>query len=341
VKLAHDGDIEKSMEIHSAWGTFEWLLHDAFEMDYRVGIVSNSDGHKGRPGASYPGSSSFGAIGGLTCLKMKELSRAAVFDCLRKRHHYGTTGNRMYLDVIADFEAPGTLYHDDPALGPADGHAATEAIMGDIVHLPDGAVTLKVDMIGSAPIERVDIFNGLDHLETLRPYAQEDLGNRIRVIWEGAEYRGRFRQVIWDGTAEFSENRVLRYEPINFYNLDKTLDQIGDNQLQWRALTTGNLGGFDVWLEDAYGGTMAIDTRLVKAGVPLEDIGFEDEEFDVGALGRKLRIFRLPESNPHRAMSFERQIAIQPDRDNPIFVRVTQEDGFVIWSSPIYFFRKH
>ena len=340
VKLAHDGDIEKSMEIHSAWGTFEWLLHDAFEMGYRVGIVSNSDGHKGRPGASYPGSSSFGAIGGLTCLKMKELSRAAVFDCLRKRHHYGTTGNRMYLDVAAEFDAAGTLYHDDPALGPAKGHAASQAIMGDIVHLPEGGVTLKVDMIGSAPIERVDIFNGLDHLETLRPYTQEDLGSRIRVIWEGAEYRGRFRQVIWDGTAEFSENRIRRVEPINFFNLDKTLDKVGDNRLQWRALTTGNLGGFDAWLEDAYGGTMAIDTRLVKAGVPLEDIGYEDEVFDAGALGRKLRIFRLPDDNPHRAMTFERQIAIERDRDNPVFVRVTQEDGFVIWSSPIYFFRK-
>ena len=41
-------------------GTFEWLLHDALRLGYRVGIVSNSDGHKGRPGASYPGASLFG-----------------------------------------------------------------------------------------------------------------------------------------------------------------------------------------------------------------------------------------------------------------------------------------
>jgi len=57
VKLAHDGRFEKSMEIHSSWGTFEWILHDCFEMGYRVGVVANSDGHKGRPGASYPGAS--------------------------------------------------------------------------------------------------------------------------------------------------------------------------------------------------------------------------------------------------------------------------------------------
>jgi hypothetical protein len=211
--------------------------------------------------------------------------------------------------------------------------------MGDIVQLPEGDATLRVDLHGSAPIERVDIFNGLEHLETLRPYGPDDLGNRIRVIWEGAEYRGRFRQVIWDGTAEFSENKILRYTPINFFNRDKTLDQAGDNRLEWRALTTGNLGGFDAWVADAYGGTLAIDTRLVKAGVPLEEIGLEDEEFDAGALGRGMRIFRLPEDNPHRRMTFERRIAIRPDGDNPIYVRITQEDGFLAWSSPIYVYR--
>ncbi|MGI9404764.1 MAG: DUF3604 domain-containing protein, partial [Hyphomicrobiaceae bacterium] len=63
---AHDGRNEASVEVHSSWGTFEWLLHDAFSKDYRVGIVCNSDGHKGRPGASYPGASFFGAYGGLT-----------------------------------------------------------------------------------------------------------------------------------------------------------------------------------------------------------------------------------------------------------------------------------
>mgnify|MGYP003313993739 CR=1 FL=1 len=62
IKYAHDGRFEKSIEIHSSWGTFEWILTDAFEEGYRVGIVGNSDGHKGRPGSSYPGSSLFGAV---------------------------------------------------------------------------------------------------------------------------------------------------------------------------------------------------------------------------------------------------------------------------------------
>jgi hypothetical protein len=66
------------VEVHSTWGTFEWLLHDAFEKRYRVGVVCHSDDHKGRPGATRPGASTFGAIGGLTCYFMPELTRDAI-----------------------------------------------------------------------------------------------------------------------------------------------------------------------------------------------------------------------------------------------------------------------
>ena len=62
IKFAHD-PLETAVEVHSAWGTFEWIVRDAFEKNYRVGIVGNSDGHKGRPGACYPGASFFGSYG--------------------------------------------------------------------------------------------------------------------------------------------------------------------------------------------------------------------------------------------------------------------------------------
>ncbi|MDA0655123.1 MAG: DUF3604 domain-containing protein [Proteobacteria bacterium] len=343
VKLAHDGHFEKSMEVHSSWGTFEWLVQDAFEMGYRCGIVANSDGHKGRPGASYPGASLFGAVGGLTCFLMPELTRSAMLDCIRKRRHYATTGGhggRMVVDVSASFEKEGTLYHDDPNLGPAVGKAASTAMIGDIVHLPQGGAELSVDIVAAAPIERVDIFNGLDHVETIRPYTKDELGNRIRVVWEGAEYRGRFRQVIWDGSAQLSENKITGAAPINFFNRDKTLDRVGDSGLQWRALTTGNIGGFDIWVEDPYGGTLKLETPLVKCGVPLEEIGYEDEVFDnSGILPRYLKIFRMPAENPHRTIRFKRNIDLKAEGDNGIFIRLTQEDGTLVWTSPIYIYR--
>ena len=57
IKMAHDARIERAVEVHSDWGTFEWLIQDALEQGYRIGILANSDGHKGRHGASHPGAS--------------------------------------------------------------------------------------------------------------------------------------------------------------------------------------------------------------------------------------------------------------------------------------------
>ncbi len=117
IKVAHDQRLEKGVEVHSAWGTFEWLIHDAFEQGYRVGILSNSDGHKGRPGASHPGSTKFGAYGGLTSVLAPEFTRAGIMQGLRQRHHYGTTGNRVILDTRVEFDADAELFSDDPRLG--------------------------------------------------------------------------------------------------------------------------------------------------------------------------------------------------------------------------------
>ena len=116
IKCAHDGRLERSVEVHSTWGTFEWLLHDAFEKGYRVGVVCHSDDHKGRPGATKPGASTFGAIGGLTCYFMPELDRDALIEALRRRRHYGTTGMRLFLDLRATFEQPVTGFSEDPQL---------------------------------------------------------------------------------------------------------------------------------------------------------------------------------------------------------------------------------
>jgi hypothetical protein len=38
-------------------------------------------------------------------------------------------------------------------------------------------------------------------------------------------------------------------------------------------------------------------------------------------------------------MVIERRIELQPDGDNPLYVRITQEDGHLVWSSPIYLYR--
>ncbi|MCB2099239.1 MAG: hypothetical protein KDE22_00105 [Rhodobacterales bacterium] len=339
IKNGHDTRIERSVEVHSAWGTFEWLVHDAFEQGYRVGIVSNSDGHKGRPGASHPGSTKFGAYGGLSCLLAPSLTRAGLMEALRKRHHYGTTGSRVVLDTRALFDTPAEQFSDDPNLGDVTSTMVSECMMGDILRSGDAQVTFRIDVHGPSPIERIDIRNGLETLEVFRPYSEADLGRRIRILWEGSEYRGRGRETIWDGFAELAGNVFESLAPINRYNTDKKFEQTAPNRVDWEALTTGGFGGFDAVLKDADAGTLKIHTALVQQEIRIADIGRDEMIFANGGIDRRIRIFRMPDENPHKTATLERRITLADDRDNALYVRITHEDGHFVWSSPIYIFR--
>ncbi len=336
INLAHDIRLERSVEVHSAWGTFEWLLEDAFKQGYRVGIVSNSDGHKGRPGASHPGATKFGAYGGLTCMLASDLSRVGLYDALRRRHHYATTGCRVALSTQVDFNHPAKLYTEDPSLGDAEFIESSTAMMGDILGSSDGQANFKFECHTSAPIERIEIRNGLTTLETYRPYAEDALGNRIRIIWQGSEYRGRGRETIWDGSATLTDNAFISFEPINRYNLDKRFAQVTENRIEWEALTTGGFGGIDAMLKFAHQGVLTISTELVKVSISIDSIGLDDLVFNAGGINRAIRVFRMPDNNPCREAKIKRRIDINAGQDNALYVCITQEDGHLIWSSPIY-----
>ena len=338
IKIAHDKRHERAVEVHSAWGTFEWLIQDALEQGYRVGIVSNSDGHKGRPGASHPGATKFGAYGGLTCVLAPELTRAGIMEGLRRRHHYGTTGNRVILSTYAFFDQSAELILENPD-GKEQTKPCTRAMMGDIVRCDQEVVTFEIDLHSPSPIERIDVRNGLETLEVYRPYDEQSLGRRIRVLWEGSEYRGRGRETIWDGFAQLTDNEFESLSPINRYNLDKKFEQTAVGRVEWAALTTGGFGGFDAILKSPYAGLLEINTHLVKETISIEEIGRDELIFASGGIDRRIRIFRLPDVNPHYQKSLKRQIELVDHRDNALYVRVTHEDGHFTWSSPIYIYR--
>ncbi len=236
------------MEIHSAWGTFEWLLADCFERGYRCGVVCNSDDHKGRPGASHPGAASFATYGGLTCFLAEALTREALFDCIRRRHTYGTTGCRMGLDVRAIFATSGRSYDRDPHVGPSVARDVTEVMMGDIAQTDDDCVSVAVQVMSHAPIDRIEIINGTDVVETLRGYTEADLGHRIRVVWSGAEYRGRGNRTRWQGQARFEGCRIQSMTEINNWHPERRFKVSGNHTIAWESQTAGNFCGFDVHL---------------------------------------------------------------------------------------------
>jgi hypothetical protein len=337
VKYAHDGRAERTVEVHSTWGTFEWLLHDAFEQGYRVGVVCHSDDHKGRPGATMPGASSFGAIGGLTCYFMPELTRDALFEALRTRRHYGTTGTRLFLHVQGTFESEVTGFTDDPKLGAAQEFAVHEAMMGDIIR-PNGVpMKLAVEVIGTAPLDRVDVLHGMRVVQTQRPFGAADLGRRVRVLWQGAEYRGRGRETLWHGKLAVTGNRIARFAPVNFLNPERQVEEFASGTaLRWTSVTTGNLAGIDLWLDGTHEGRLKIETNILSGDVELNALIDGIVTIDGGGLDRMLSVYRLPEADWMKRLTLAHNVTFNGGADLPIYVRVTQADGHQAWSSPIY-----
>ena len=337
VKYAHDGHLERSVEVHSSWGTFEWILHDAFEKGFRVGVVCHSDDHKGRPGATMPGASTFGAIGGLSCYFMPELSRDALFEALRKRRHYGTTGTRLFLDVRGKFDQDVTGFSEDQKLGPAKEFPVREAMMGDIIRPKTVPMKVAVEVIGTAPLERVDVLHGTHVVQSERPFTASDLGRRVRLLWQGAEYRGRGRETIWQGKLEVIGNWVDHFAAVNFLNPERRVQEITPGvTFAWTSVTTGNLAGIDLWLKEIRIGKLRIETNIVSGEVDLGQLNEATIVFDGGGLGRKLSVYRLPERDWSRRLTFEHRVTFKGGSDLPIYVRVTQADGHQGWSSPVY-----
>jgi hypothetical protein len=314
----HDPDIELAVEVHSAWGTFEWLVEDALRRGYRIGICANSDGHKCRPGASYPGAAHFGSLGGLTCVLARQLDRESVLQALAARHFYATTGNRCLVQVKL-------VTFDDRS-----------AIMGDVLEAGAVAPSLQVRVVGTAPLESVEVRNGLQVVETLRPYDRQEPGRRVKIIWSGAQVRGRDRLARWDGGLR---NEILEATPINFWNANQPLQRIGGQQIAWRSITTGGVMGVILTLQQPGVGTLKIDTLQQQIACEIGELALEPAVWDCGGLRKEIQVYRLPDRPGPRQFSFSLPLSELHEGDNPIYIRVTQEDGHMAWTSPVYLVR--
>jgi len=211
--------------------------------------------------------------------------------------------------------------------------------MGDIARIEETEVDLVIEVVGSAPIERLDIFDGLDLIETIRPYMASDLGRRVRLVYQGAEYRGRARTTTWDGSLSIEGNRIERATVINNWNLDRGIQSKDASTVTWKAVTTGTYGAIDLWLEAAAAGRLAFRTAPVSGAAAIADLGVEPLAFAAGGLERAVLLQRLPDAISDRRMDLRRKVGLRATGDTRLYVRVQQEDGHRMWSSPIYLFR--
>ena len=155
--------------------------------------------------------------------------------------------------------------------------------MGDVVRLTNSDVVLAIEAVASAPIKGIEMRTALGTLEVFQPFTEEDLGRRIRVIWEGSDYRGRGRKTIWEASATLEDDAFERMAPTtNQYDLHKRFERSAQNIVEWTALTTRSFGGRDGWLIDTDVGTLRIDTALVKATISGAGVGRDEIVHEAG-----------------------------------------------------------
>jgi hypothetical protein len=161
----------------------------------------------------------------------------------------------------------------------------------------------------------------------------------VRLVYEGAEYRGRARTTTWDGSLEIVGNRILRTAVVNNWNLDRGIQRQDARSLAWKAVTTGNYGAIDLWLEQPRTGRLSFKTAPVSGEVAVADLGVEPRVFAAGGLERAVKLQRLPEAMSERRLVLRRRLRVRETGDARLYVRAQQEDGHRMWSSPIYLFR--
>ena len=310
----HDEKIERAVEVHSDWGTFEWFIFDALKKGYKVGVVAGSDCHDGRLGASYPGLGHFQTYGGLTCFLADELTREAIFEALYYRHAYATTGAKIYLDV--------TCLENGRKIG----------IMGDELKVSKSPV-IKISTYGTSQIDRIEFYGEDRIIKTFYPPLETTEKKAIKVVWSGSKVKGRRRSFNWKGNFKLSDNKIAALEYINVYN--KGFVTYEDNQLTLNGVTTGGTQGVILYFEKSRG-TLEGVVNDRKIRINLNSITQLPKVFEMGGLDAKLQIYKTSLSNIPGKMELEFPLKNLTKGIHPIFVKIVQKDGHMAWSSPIF-----
>lgn len=159
----NDPVLEPLVEVMSQHGTFEWFGRMYLRQGHQVGFVAASDNHLSQPGYSAPQGGSLSQRGGLGALRAKTRSRDALFDALRDRATYATTGERMILDFTVN----------DAEMGSRTAFARQRRIAGRV--------------IGTAPIDHLAVVRGDEEIWRAEHLTETDARGDARGIGE-SEY---------------------------------------------------------------------------------------------------------------------------------------------------------
>jgi hypothetical protein len=339
-----DNQIQRVVEITSKHGTFEWFGNKFLQNGYEVGFIGSSDNHTGRPG--YVGATA--QMAGLAAVLAQENTPDVIFDALRDRACYATTGERILLDLSLN-----------------DGR------MGQRIDDADRR-TIRCRVSGTRPIDSVELVKNGEVVygrNYLSPKLSEKPG--VQVLFEASSavfsgYRSPRPARTWRGTVQVRGARLASFEKPWFHNpvvgsFNMDLDP-GDSQtVRFGFSTRGRAKGVLLRLAE-----LTPDSRIVvttegsreagSTGVPgdvptgethllpavdlsvrLQDLleGPVVVEQSVGRHTDRVVVQLVPDDAP-LDQDFEYVDLDDPEPGDYYYLRVRQSDGGMAWSSPIW-----
>jgi hypothetical protein len=310
----HAPELEPVIELASQWGRFEWFARDALERGLRVGFIGGSDDHSGRPGWSAPTLAHHGVRGGLTAFLATDLTREALWEALRARRCYGTSGARIVVDVTVDGHPMGS---ECTASAPP---------------------RVRCRVIGTAPIDTVELRRGLETVATYRVRPAPAPGDpwRVRVAWRGARNRGRGRALDWSGEIVVDGGRITG---VADYAIDSPLEGVTSWDaacVRWRSHTVGDWDGVVLDLDGDDRTVLRFTAPTTAFTVALGDLGRDGVRHTGPLLEQQVGIERLALQDGPREAALDWHDDTPVDGVNSYWVWVTQMDGELAWSSPVY-----
>lgn len=312
----HSEPLEPVIEIASTWGEFEWVLRETIERGYVMGFVAGSDDHTGRPGAAFPASIESGIYGGLTCVYARELTREALFEALFSRRCYATSGQRILLRVQAD------------------GHW-----MGEVIAC-DRPPKFEIDVVGTAVIERIEVFRGLTCVFS-HPEPMPRAEGAVRISWSGARTRGRGRLTSWDGRVQVQGGRILGARAYAFDTPAEAITECTESEVRWRSTTAGDSDGVLLNFEGSDALVFEFETDLLRRTVTLGELRQGPLVIELGGADLQVVFELAPLGTGERRIELAFTDSMLPSDLTPYWVRVTQIDGAKAWASPIFVSARH
>lgn len=340
----NDAEMERLAEIQSGHGTFEYFGNKYLQNGFEVGFIGASDNHVGHPG--YSGSRNR-QLGGLAAVLAPRNTAAEIFKGLRNRLTYATTGERIILDVDLN--------------GGAMGQRQTAA----------NERKLRASVHGTAAIDTIDVIkNG--KVVYSRRYLETQLSARAWVqvkfeapaeVFTGHKNPRQTRQ--WRGAIEVKGAKLAGFKEPWFANPSTyrfARNAQNPNQLDYTLNTRGRgvallleLEGADTATEimvqsaatrepEPTDGTTAAMMDRPPAAIPAVRYARKLGELKQGlaqftqTIGRNVDTIQLQLVPGDGALDREFTWAdlAELKAGDYYYVRVTQVDGSMAWSSPFW-----